>query len=527
MPSFHNPSDVPFRIRLWLLFCLAAAPHCFAAGPAGYFKIKVVDDQTGRGVPLVELRTVHNLRFLTDSNGIAAFYEPGLMGQKVFFYVKSHGYEFRKDGFGFAGVALDVKEGASAEIKIKRLNIAERLYRITGAGIYADSVLVGEKVPIRQPLLNAQVAGQDSTMAVPWRGKIYWFWGDTNRPRYPLGLFHVSGATSLPPDRGGLDPAVGIDLEYFVDREGFSRAMCPSEGPGPVWIEGLAVVPNESGQDRLAARYTRMKSLGEMLEHGLAVFDEKEQVFRKHKQFDLKEKWRFPRGHPIAHKEGGVAYLLFAAPYATVRVRAELKSLADPASYEAFTCLEPCARYDKKAARVERDARGQLVYAWKPRTDPVSAAEEQQLVAAGKIKPEEARYQPRDVDGGKPVQMHSGSIHWNEFRKKWILIAVQSFGSPSLLGEVWFAEAEAPTGPWLWAKKIVTHEKYTFYNPVQHPYFDQQGGRIIYFEGTYASTFSGNPDPTPRYDYNQVMYRLDLGDPRLPRPLSQAGEKRE
>jgi hypothetical protein len=29
--------------------------------------------------------------------------------------------------------------------------------------------------------------------------------------------------------------------------------------------------------------------------------------------------------------------------------------------------------------------------------------------------------------------------------------------------------------------------------------------------------FSGNPDKTPRYDYNQVMYRLDLADPRLTR----------
>ena len=28
-------------------------------------------------------------------------------------------------------------------------------------------------------------------------------------------------------------------------------------------------------------------------------------------------------------------------------------------------------------------------------------------------------------------------------------------------------------------------------------------------------TFSGNPDQTPRYDYNQIMYRLDLADERL------------
>ncbi len=39
------------------------------------------------------------------------------------------------------------------------------------------------------------------------------------------------------------------------------------------------------------------------------------------------------------------------------------------------------------------------------------------------------------------------------------------------------------------------------------------------FEGTYTATFSGNKDPTPRYDYNQVMYQLDLSDQRLALPV--------
>src|SRR5262249_24050027 len=34
------------------------------------------------------------------------------------------------------------------------------------------------------------------------------------------------------------------------------------------------------------------------------------------------------------------------------------------------------------------------------------------------------------------------------------------------------------------------------------------------------TTFSGNSDPTPRYDYNQVMYQLDLSDPRLALPVA-------
>ena len=116
----------------------------------------------------MELETVHRVAH-TDSAGIVAFDEPALMGKKYFFTVASHGYEFPADGFGFHGVQLDVKPGGEAKLKIKRINIAERLYRITGEGIYRDSVLAGRKPPIKNPLLNAQVVGQDSVMAAVYR----------------------------------------------------------------------------------------------------------------------------------------------------------------------------------------------------------------------------------------------------------------------------------------------------------------------------------------------------------------------
>ena len=35
---------------------------------------------------------------------------------------------------------------------------------------------------------------------------------------------------------------------------------------------------------------------------------------------------------------------------------------------------------------------------------------------------------------------------------------------------------------------------------------------MIYLEGSYVNTFSGNHHPTPYYEYNQIMYRLDLSD---------------
>jgi hypothetical protein len=50
--------------------------------------------------------------------------------------------------------------------------------------------------------------------------------------------------------------------------------------------------------------------------------------------------------------------------------------------------------------------------------------------------------------------------------------------------------------------------------------FDKDGGRTIFFEGTYTHTFSGNTDQTPRYDYNQIMYKLSLDDPRVAVPVA-------
>jgi hypothetical protein len=213
-----------------------------ASSPPRVFRIQVVDEETGRGVPLVELRTVNQIRYYTDSNGIVAFDEPGLMDRKVFFSIASHGYEVGKDGFGFRGKALEVKEGGSARIAIKRLNIARRIYRVTGAGIYRDSVLTGDPVPIREPLLNGRVLGQDSVMNALFQGKIHWFWGDTNRPDYPLGNFYVPGATSELPGKGGLEPEVGVNLSYFVDDQGFARPTAPIPGEGPTWISGLVVL---------------------------------------------------------------------------------------------------------------------------------------------------------------------------------------------------------------------------------------------------------------------------------------------
>lgn len=506
----------PWLHSVFAVLLTASAIVTQAAERPLHFGVRVVDEQTGRGVPLVELETVNRLKWVTDSNGWVAINEPGLIGQRVFFYVRSHGYEFPKDGFGFAGVALQTAAGTKTTIKIKRINIAERLYRVTGEGIYRDSVLLGEPTPLAEPLGSGKVAGQDSVFGEIYQGKIFWFWGDTGRMSYPLGHFWMAGAVSELPGKGGLDPGQGINLRYFTDKDGFSRPVARlGVKQGPIWADGFLALTDPSGRERLVCHYAHMESLAKMLDHGLAVFNDEKSEFERLKVLDMKVRWCFPgQAHPIRHREGDAEYIFTGEAFPNVRVKAQWNQYIDPASYEAFTCMEggPSGEGD-----LLRGADGRVRYQWKRGAKPIDGAAEQKMIAAGRLKPDEVHFLPCDVDSGKPVLMSRGSVRWNAHRKRWIMLAGQ-IGGTSNLGEIWYAEANEPTGPWRQAKKIVTHDRYSFYNPVHHPFFDQNGGRVVYFEGTYTESFSGNPAATPRYDYNQVMYRLDLDDPRL-KPL--------
>jgi hypothetical protein len=480
------------------------------------FAITVADEQTGRRVPLVELRTVNHIRLYTDSNGVAAFREPGLMGQDVFFHVAGHGYEFPADGFGFRGKKLHVTPGGRARLTVRRINLAERLYRLTGQGIYRDSVLVGAKVPLTEPVLNAQVLGSDSVLNAVYRGKIYWFWGDTNRPAYPLGNFEVPGATSELPGHGGLDPETGVDLTYFVDHDGFARATARMPGKGPTWLTGLVPLRDGDGRERLYASYVKVEPPLTVYDRGLAVWDDTKEAFEHVAAVAMKVP-AFPHGHAFRHTENGVEYVCFAQPFPLTRVRATAEHFQRVDDWETYTCLKEGSRLDDP--QLDRDARGRLRYGWRKHTPAVGPAEEARLIKAGTIKPGEARWQLHDRDSGKPVLTHSGSVYWNAHRRRWVLIGVQA-GGTSFLGEVWYAEADTPVGPWAYAVKVASHDRYSFYNPKQDPMFDKDDGKVIFFEGTYAATFSGNPDPTPRYDYNQILYKLDLSDSRLALPVA-------
>ncbi|HBG26042.1 MAG: hypothetical protein A2Y10_03770 [Planctomycetes bacterium GWF2_41_51] len=344
-----------------------------------------------------------------------------------------------------------------------------------------------------------------------YKGKIYWFWGDTRKPGHRLGLFKVAGAVSELEANGGLDPNIGINLKYFTDDNNEVKAMFPFEGHEAIWI-GAPILVKDSDEEKMIVHYSRMKSLGERVEHGLGIYNNEKNIFEKLKKLDPNRPWDCPRGHAIKHAERGIDYFWFTDPFVNIRVKADFNSVIEPNAYDTFTCLQPGSKYLKEKSKLNRDENGKLTYQWVRRTDPIGAKEERELKKAGLISANELRYQPLSADTNEIPLLASGSMAWNDYKKKWIIVAGEAFGKTSAFGEIWYAEANDISGPWNRCWKIVTHDNYTFYNPVHHTFFDQKNGRIIYFEGTYCSMFSGTKQPTPRYEYNQIMYKLDLAN---------------
>ena len=478
-----------------MLLCM---PPLLNAAPEDYFGIHVIDETTGRGVPLVTLQTTNHIALTTDSAGWIAFDEPGLMNRLVYFSVEGPGYALPKDGFGFAGVKLTPMAGKSVEVKLLRTNVAERMCRLTGQGIYRDSTLLGHEAPLPSPNLFADVMGQDSVQVVPWKGRYFWIFGDTQRTNYPLGNFHSTAAWSDAPDKGGLDPENGIHFEYITDENAAVAKMLPVEEPGVVWLFGMHTLMDAENKEHLMAHYSRWRDLGKRLEHGLAELDESTARFRRIAVLGDEFDWQHPQGNAVRAKGKDGDWIYFATPFCRTRVKADYDSVQNTSAYESLAW-----------SAEHKD------YVWQQALPPTTQKDEEKLIEEKRLPEEKARMRLVDVQSDKPVHLHAGSVHWNKHRERWVMIAVQENGSDSYLGEVWYAEAKQIEGPWLKAVKIATHPKYSFYNPSHHAFFDQQGGRIIYFQGTYAETFSGNPVATPRYDYNQIMYRLDLDDERL------------
>jgi hypothetical protein len=77
-----------------------------ARDPGCYFAIGVVDDHTGRRVPMAKLQTTSGILRSTDSADQVVFHEPRLMCRLDLFGVSAHGYEAPIGGLGIRGSSL-------------------------------------------------------------------------------------------------------------------------------------------------------------------------------------------------------------------------------------------------------------------------------------------------------------------------------------------------------------------------------------------------------------------------------------
>jgi hypothetical protein len=450
--------------RVFIFSILALVPSFARAETPKPCRIEVVEKGSGWPVPLVELRTTHHLSFITDNAGVIAMDAPELMGRQTWFTVIGHGYDVPKDGFGFRGARLTPEPGKTLRVEVVRSILAKRIGRLTGAGLYAESQKLGEHLDWK----DSGIHGCDSVQNAVHRGRLFWAWGDTNMPNYPLGLFDMSSATTAVNPLASLEPPLKLNFDYFTDDKGRQRGVAKMPGSGPTWVTAYVSLPDKTGAPRLVGSYVKIKPPMDAYESGLCVWNDETSRFDLLRvlwtQSDAAPKQTpMPEGHPALWKDAqGKEWVLFGNPLPTLRC---------PATFEAWQ--------DEKTWEV--------------------------------LKPQETLV---DAAGAK-VKPHSGSIAWNDYRKRWVTVFMESFGKPSVFGELWYAEADEPTGPWGTAVKVLTHENYTFYNPRIHPEFTPSGSPVLFFEGTYTKEFAKHAHPTPRYDYNQILYRLDLDDPGL------------
>jgi hypothetical protein len=428
-------------------------------------RIEVVEKGSGWPVPLIELRTTHHVRFVTDNAGIIAFDLPELMGRETWFEIIGQGYEASKDGFGLRGVRLKPEPGRTLKVEVNRTVIAKRLGRLTGGGLFAES----QKLGLELDSPESGVLGCDSVQNAVHRGRLFWAWGDTVIPEYPLGIFDMTSATTSVRPLSSFEPPVRLRFDYFTGPNGKPRGVAKMPGSGPTWVSAYASLPDKHGKARLVGTYLKIRPVMEAYEAGLCVWNDEIAGFDPLKVLWTKSdatptQTHVPDGHPAFWKDPeGREWVLFGNPLPKLRCPATFEAWQDPATWEV---LQP--------------------------QESLSAATD-----------------------GKPVKPHSGSIVWKAFRQRWVTVFMESFGKPSAFGELWYAESDSPTGPWGKAVKILSHDSYTFYNPRLHPEFTEASSPVLLFEGTYTQQFSDAKQPTPRYDYNQVLYRLDLDDPAL------------
>jgi hypothetical protein len=262
----------------------------------------------------------------------------------------------------------------------------------------------------------------------------------------------------------------------------------------------------------------------------------------------------FPRGCPqnqilgmyTVHTLGPDAdpnYVYFGKPFVPYRVRRSVRAMTNQAAWEAYSPLQ------SGTTDGQLDPNG---YGWKTNLTFFGQRDEAELVRQGKLANTAARMQPVDIEGGKfgacdwgdRPALGNGDVQYNRKLKKYVMIASKAMhpcGKESTYGEIWLSLSENITGPWTLTQRVATHATTgtSCYNPLQLPFFNEDGGTWIYFACTITSAFSyrtkhrgtnvskgfscswdgvGGQDcdvAVPRYEYNNVVFAIDTAQIRI------------
>ncbi len=429
------------------------------------------------------VRLSNGVEHITDSAGWIRIEEPGLMHSRILVDVSSPGYRMPPGDKSAAGLEIALSPASEITVPLVRVDIAQRIYRVTGTGIYRDSELLKREVPL--PLGN-HAAGLVSAWGVQRAAlgtKVLWCWRQALLSNERNPSLNVVGAWSDHPEHGGLDPTQGIHYSYHTSGSDQAHSLLTADEPGGIWMEGLTSVPDESGKLQLVAHYTREGTKGERAEHGIAIWTEQKRFERIVILGDEYE-WQFPAGQCVTRRGEDAEWCYFAAPFCRVRCPARLDAVRNPGSYQALA-------WD----------RNQQKHTWQQERPPLTQREESVGVADGSIT--QPLTQVENATTRRPVSIQESSIEWNPHHRCYVMIA------SSADGDLWFSESPHIQGPWKNAIRILSADPGKCAAPVQHPFMNQEGGRIIWFETAYLES------SLPRYDGTELMYRLDLADLRL------------
>eukprot|EP00756_Hemistasia_phaeocysticola_P063136 Hpha_TRINITY_DN6626_c0_g1::TRINITY_DN6626_c0_g1_i1::g.26460::m.26460 len=395
-------------LLLSVIVCNRAELQAALSMSSLYFGISVRDNATGKGVPLVLLRTGNYIEHYTDSAGNIAFLEPGLMNQSVWFSVLADGYAFLNSSSIPSpydnGTVLHTGLGERATLYVHRTQAAQRVYRLTGGGRYRDTLLLGWEAEIPEAVrpdaaMDASGSGsfgQDTVHVAtnrsgPGPPTVFWTFGDTACPRsarenncLATGMYTVGATSCLPGSPGAEDRgSSGSNAQQCSAMDPPHLVYFAESGPGdfhhprpmaPIpplaentWIAAVMALDDVSQNlTRIFASYYKNPGDGQGAgREGICVWDGVTESFVPHGALWPADANLSLNGvhtvQTLSPTDAGSGYVYFGNAGVVARVPANPTAVADYDEFEIVTASGkwvPAGRGASPGPSVERSPEG-------------------------------------------------------------------------------------------------------------------------------------------------------------------------